>query len=308
VALNPDLAEAHFQLGALYLDLGFLDLALKHRRLYLAAARKAGRPDGSNADQFRAMLAQAGQETEQLADLVDDRLRAYDREAAGVRVLDRAMLANEKGLAGKALDSLMASDVSAFGATGMALELNLLLRTGRVREVRDWTTPEQLETLGGLYHWLRAQAFAASGDYALAAEECTRLGAAVVDRAAADPSGAGAREVTAGLAGRAVLDGFRGPLDRGGPLWEAFGQRELRSGLRRLVAALRREADALTLRGLLALEEGDAAAAAADFRLALRTWTSPDAVREGWGLDFNGRLAARQALAWMESVPPDDGR
>lgn len=308
VAINPDLAQPHFHLAGVYMELGFLDLAYKHQRAYLAAVRKAGPPVGARADEYQAALAQAAQETNQLADLLDDRERAYDREAAGVRVLDRAVLASEKGLAGKALDVLLASDISAFGANGMALELNLLLKTGRMKEVREWTTPEQLETLGGLYHWLRAQAFAAGGDYALAAEECTRLGAAVVDRAAADPSGAGAREVTAALAGRAVLDGFRGPLDRGRPLWEAFGQREFRSGLRRLVAALRREADALTLRGLLALEEGDAQAAAADFRLALRTWTSAEAVREGWGLDFNGRPAAQQALAWIESVPIDDGR
>jgi hypothetical protein len=87
-------------------------------------------------------------------------------------------------------------------------------------------------------------------------------------------------------------------------LWEAIRQADFRARLGQFVTAIRREADILTLRGLLALEEGDTAAAAADFRRALRVWTSPEADPEAPRIDFNGRLAARQALDWIESVPP----
>jgi hypothetical protein len=308
VALNANLAEAHFQLRSLYIELGFYDLALKHQRAFVAAVRKAGPSRDASADEFRAALAEAGRETDQIADLVDDRERAFDRESAGVRVLDRAILANDKGLAGKALDILLGSDISAFGAKGMALELELLVRTGRVQEVRDWTAEEHQGALGGLYHWMRAQAFAASGDYALAAEECTRLASALPDSSAPDPSGAGTREVTAALVGQAILDGYRLDGNRTGSVWEVFRRQDFDPRLRQFVAALRREADSLTLRGLLALEEGETEAAAADFRQAMRTWVSPQAVREGWGLDFNGRLAAQQTLTWIDSVPTADGR
>ena len=61
--------------------------------------------------------------------------------ATEMRVADRAALAMQKGLAGKARDLLLESDLAAFGPQGMELELELLLRTGRARDVRDWTDP-----------------------------------------------------------------------------------------------------------------------------------------------------------------------
>src|SRR5260370_69250 len=81
------------------------------------------------------------------------------REGAGLRWRDGAVVGGDEGLAGKARGILVGSDISAFGAAGMALELELLVRTGRAEEVRDWTAPEQEEAIGPVYQWLRLQAF-----------------------------------------------------------------------------------------------------------------------------------------------------
>ena len=66
--------------------------------------------------------------------------------------------------------------------------------TGRVKAVREWTTPELRADLGpSLYHWLRAQALAAGGDYALAQEELTRLASVGRPEGAAPPQQLAAR-------------------------------------------------------------------------------------------------------------------
>src|SRR5205085_86623 len=118
-----------------------------------------------------------------------------------------------------------------------------------------------------VYQWLRVQAFAADGDYALAREEAGRLVGVGLDPSTPERPGAGIREMTAGRVGLAVLDGFRGPPGHQiGPVWEAFRQADFRSRLGQFVGAARRQADTFTIRGLLALEEGDTAAAVADLR------------------------------------------
>src|SRR5262249_62361665 len=137
VALQPDLAKAHAYLAGLYQEMGgYLDLTLKH----LSAYEKLTRGGGGRG---RGPVPPSEEEVRRLAAEVAEREAAYAAEAPQLRLLDRAMLAFQKGLAGKARDLLLESDVSAFGAQGTAMELELLLRTGRVKEVRDWTTPEQ---------------------------------------------------------------------------------------------------------------------------------------------------------------------
>jgi tetratricopeptide (TPR) repeat protein len=300
VALNPDLARAHFQLAGLFAEMGFLDLAVQHQRDAVAAMRR-----GAAAADQRAGVIEAEAGLDRLVRVADEQEAVFARDAAGMRVYDRALLAKDLGLIGKARDILLGSDISAFGAAGLALELELLVRTGRVKEARDWTAAEHGEALGPLYEWLRVQAFAAGGDYALAREELGRLVGVGLDPSTPERPGAGIREVTAGRVGLAVLDGLPGPPGhRIGPVWQAFREADFRARLGQYVAAVRRQADTFAIRGLLALEEGDTESAVVDLRRALRIWTSADAVREGSGIDFNGRLAAQQALDWIESVPP----
>src|SRR5262249_3924524 len=156
------------------------------------------------------------------------------------RVLDRALLAFHKGLAGKARDLLLESDVAAFGAQGMLLELELLLRTGRAKEVRDWLSPEHKAALGAAsYHWLRAQALAASGGYALAEKECEQLTLDGRGRA-----GASAYQGMALLLGQAVLDEQPAVASWADVPRRALSQVKVHNGLADLANALSREANA----------------------------------------------------------------
>src|SRR5262249_49376401 len=175
VALQPDIAQAHLDLGGIYAELGYWDLVLQHRQAYVKLARQAGPPAGVSLADFRSQLAEREQDVDRLATAVAEQEAAFNATAPSLRVFDRADLARQRGLGGKARDILLQSDIAAFGSQGMALELQLLLETGRAKEVREWTDPGQKEVLGASYHWLRIQALAAEGDYALAEDECMQL-------------------------------------------------------------------------------------------------------------------------------------
>jgi hypothetical protein len=191
----------------------------------------------------------------------------------------------------------LASDISAFGAAGVAQELELLVRTGRPQEVLDWTAPEHREALGGRFHWLRAQAFAAVGDYLWAEEECVQLGVGPEDAGGTEP-----RAAMAGIVAQHLMNGQLAVRHVGLAAWSAFAEQAFWSRLGQLVTAIRRDADARALRGLLALEEGNIDVAAAQFRDAVAIWGSDSATAEGSGIDFNGRPLAAGGLAWIESV------
>jgi tetratricopeptide (TPR) repeat protein len=288
VTLAPNLAQAHLHLSRLYSNMGYLDLVLEHQKTYLELTQAA---PGSSEERDRLLEV-----NRRLAREVEKRRSEYTSSSAGRAVLDRAVLALSKGLAGQARDLLLESDVAAFGPRGMALELELLLRTGRAREVRDWTAPEQEATLGTPYHWLRAQALAATGDYALAEEECEELARSVV------PGGEAAetRQILEALAMRlaqAVLEGQPGEgavphLTRQVLVW-----RGLRVRLLSFTRSRSQWADATVLRGLLALEEGEVDEARRAFRQALAPWQDQ---KESRGrLEFNGRPAALGCLEWL---------
>src|SRR5947209_15857193 len=123
--------------------MGYWDLALDHLQTYRKLAHEAGPPAGTDAKDFRAQEAVYQEMADGLAAQLKDLNDAYTVQSAGLRVQDRAALAFGKHLAGKARDILLESDVSAFGRDGMAMELELLLGTGRAKDVADWTGPNQ---------------------------------------------------------------------------------------------------------------------------------------------------------------------
>jgi tetratricopeptide (TPR) repeat protein len=296
VTLKPDHAQAHRDLGGLYRQMGYLDLALAHLQTYVQLVHKGGAtPEGNAAEQLRFE-----QDVDRLAKQVKRRENEYVAVAQGLNVLDRAILAMRKQLAGKARDMLLESHLAAFGPRGMDLELRLLLATGRPRDVRDWLGPEHQPILGvPTYHWLRAQAQAALGEYALASEECSALGRSLTP-GESGREGIGLRERLALLVGQALLDG---PASEGGMtslMRRTVSRVDFPKRVRGLAQNLKREADVKVLQGMLALEQGDVGEAEAAFREALALWGSPAAAASGRGLDFNGRLAAQSCLEWLQ--------
>jgi hypothetical protein len=295
VSLQPDLARAHDLLAALYREMGYLDLQLIHLRTCQELARHAGPSAGTRTDSAREVQAAFEREVSDLGDEVARRESAYAAEAGKLKVADRALLAVTHGLAGKARDLLLASDVAFFGPKGMALELELLLRTGRARDAREWTNPEQKSSLGAAsYHWLRAQALAAVGQYALAEEECEQLGSL-----GDDPESSRPQQLMALLVGQAVLDQQPALVwwfDQPG---RALARSKFENRLAGLVTNLRRWANANVFRGLIALEQGNVEEAEVAFRLALDLWKDEATAASGGGLDFSARPVAQACLAWL---------
>jgi hypothetical protein len=295
LALRPDLEQAQLSLGWLYKEMGYLDLALHHLRLHQQLVHKAGPPPGVSAEQAHEAEARNEEQLSRLAADLEDRESTYAAESPRLREVDRAELALRKGLAGKARDLLLESDRSSFGRPGMALELQLLLRTGRARDVRSWTEPEQKDELGPeLYHWLRAQALAALGDYGAADGELSQLNAA-----GRTTEGTGFRELTALMVGEAILDQRPDTSSLGQLAWRAKRRVDFRGRVAGLGGSMRQEADATVVRGLLALEEGQVEEAVSAFRTALSYWRDATTAASGGGVDFASRPIAQEALRWL---------
>ena len=294
IALRPGLAQAHLSLGGLYREVGYLDLAEHHLRTYFTLAKMAGPPPGVDAASWDEAAASFEEELRALSRTVKERLQAHASEASGKRISTRASLAQQKGLAGLARDSLLDSDIAAFGPEGLALELELLLGTGRAEDVREWTDSQQKGSLGAAYHWLRAQAMASLGEYVEAREECDALASAL--EPGGNEGGAKSPEIIAGLVGWSVLDGMPACDGLAPFVRRATNRAEKLGRLAGFTRVFRQQADVWTLRGLLALEQGEMGEAEDAFRQALVLWEG------GRGLDFNGRPAAEGYLALLEAA------
>jgi len=293
VYLEPNSAQAHFSLAGLYQEMGYIDLALEHLRIYFKLVHEAGPSTGVSAEQFREQKMLDQNRLLQLAGAVEIRASAFAAESDGLRVRDRAFLALKKGLARRARDLLLESHVSAFGRKGMALELELLLSTGRAKEVGEWTDPEQRPALGTMYHWLRARAFAAAGDYAMAKDECVPLGSAHGWKQ-------GPRQLMARIIAQTVLDEQLAIPSLAHQVVRVLRHAEFQSGISAMAENLKQEANAGTLRGVLALEEGDVKEAKAAFDMAFAVWKES-------GLDFDARIIAQSCLQWLNATSAPAG-
>jgi hypothetical protein len=293
VALKPDLAQAHLHLAWLYRATGCLDLALEHLRTYVKLIHTSGPSGGDRDGPVRETEMRYEEQANQLAQMVRDREESYTAAAVRVRILDRALIALQNGLAGKARDILLETDYAAFGPEGMALELELLLRTGRSRDVLKWLGPEQEAALGAsASHSLRVRALTALGDYALAQEELTRA-------SGEQSRGLRFRDMMALMVGKGVLDASPAPESLPFRIWQTFLMTQVNNRVSVMAQNMRQEADLSVLGGLVALEEGDVDEAEVAFRLALAWWKDKAAAASGSGLDFRGRVIAQECLEWL---------
>jgi tetratricopeptide (TPR) repeat protein len=288
VTFNRRLASAHFALAQLYRRTGCLDLAAEHLQEFLDQSSRSG---GSAKDGELTRTL----ETE-LTDLKADvaaRKEEYAKQTARSSVSDRALAAVQLQLGGMARDLLLKSDVSAFGAQGVELELDLLLRTGRPHDVLQWTTPEVAGSLGAeKYHWALARAHLAVGDYEAADRD---LAAMAESDARPRPPEAVSEEVAA-VVGKSVLDGVprTGQLDQ--HVWQTLSTADLLNRVTEITRTLSRQANMTTLRGVVAMEAGNVPRAREAFADAL-TYSS------GGQFEFGGRRAAAAGLD-LTSPPP----
>jgi tetratricopeptide (TPR) repeat protein len=290
IELNPRLAQAHLELARLYRTIGCLDLAVHHLRVYRDLPPRWGGP--RKGDRFAEAIES---ELEQLTKLLDQRTRTFAAESARSSVGDRALLAVRLELGGMARDGLLKSDVGAFGAQGTELETDLLLRTGRPDDVLEFLTPEVSGSLGDLaFHWSRAQARLALGEYDEAEKE---LGEMVGPGGRLAPLSFVGEEV-AGLVGKSLLDEQPGGSQVQQLVWRALSRSDLQIRIADTGRKLGLQADITVLRGVVALEAGNVPRAREAFRAALAF--APNRWAVGGQLEFSGRRIAWDCLALVD--------
>jgi tetratricopeptide (TPR) repeat protein len=274
VRLKPDLAEAHADLATIYLEMNALDLALEHREHQLKSTRAAGPRPEEDAAAFGRRLKALEEDAARLGKEVRAKTNLFETRAFGKDVLDKAQIAESVGLPGAALDILLKSSYRAFGREGAALELQLLLSTGRTREVREWMEPEQAPHLGRAnYYWIQALLAAARGDYTQAGQDLRRVAPARVNLPLPYPlplillRDIPPRQAIALLAGQLVQEELAKQ-----PLVPRMGWKLFRQNVFELAATQRQLASLTVLGGLLALEQGESEEAARLLRRGIELW------------------------------------
>jgi tetratricopeptide (TPR) repeat protein len=215
VVADPDSAPAHDLLAGLFVERGYLDLALRHRAAQLRLARRAGPSAGEPTDQYADRVERLAAAVEQLEVRVMDaenRFLVHTHRAAG-DPLARAHTAVQLGLVARAQDVLIQSHPDLYGPAGVTLLLRLLVLTGQVEQARVLLDREELarnpatlgvfDLPGGVkdgrpwgyrllaYDWYDLCQAAGAGRYDRAARALGRLRAALDQNAAVVAPGLG---------------------------------------------------------------------------------------------------------------------
>jgi hypothetical protein len=218
--------------------------------------------------------------------------------------VERATMAGSLGMFGTALDILLKSDIAAFGARGLEMELQLLLHTGDVEKVKHWFNPEHRDLLGDTsYHWINAQMEAALGHYDRAEHAIKEMSS---NRGPGDKRIDPPGQLALMLGNILLFEASGGPLKRfPSPTASNFANKDLLSTQASLVLGLMdQEANSSVLRGALALEAGWNERAAAHFRRALAFWSTPAGAAVGGPQSHAVRRMARFFLDLLEEANP----
>jgi tetratricopeptide (TPR) repeat protein len=307
VRLKPGFAHAHERMAEFFQAMSYKDLALAHlRESYrhrLAASRAAARMPGESRVQAQKSLERLQKTIEALEKevrTVQDRF--LQSSSAKLRPLERATMAGNLGMFGMALDILLKSNIAAFGAGGLEMELQLLLHTGDVEKVKHWFNPEHHRLLGDSYYWIRAQMEAALGNYDEAVQALQEMSA----NRGSGGKGIGPPEQLALMLGNILLfEASGGPLKRfPAPTVSNFADKDLLSiQVSQVLDLMDKEAHSLVLQGALALEAGRNQRAAAYFRRALAFWSTPAGATFAAPQSQTGRRMARFFLNLLEDPP-----
>jgi tetratricopeptide (TPR) repeat protein len=270
--LQPGLIQAHYRLYELYRDMGYLDLASQQLRHVIRLAPAQGSDSSEN---------RMNQKVKELDAEIRKRQDKFENQATQASVLERAIRALDNGLAAKALDILLASDVAVFGIQGTRMELDLLLIVGRIEEAREWMGSSLEAELGSdNYHRLRVKLEAADGNYQACDEELAQMAAALDRRVP--------REMIGSRLGQILLEAPWQKQSVAKLLVNRLQTTELLEHLKVFGADIRQQAEAEMLRGALALERGDVSRAESFLRRALNI-----------GGDATERSAAQGMLDWL---------
>jgi tetratricopeptide (TPR) repeat protein len=302
IRLDPDSGDAHLLLSNLFRRAGFADLTLKHLGEAVRLTRRAGRRSGETEEEFKDRLQSAEKELAELERQVKDNRLKYELRSEKQRVLDRARIAMQLGLAQTALKVLLDSDVLEFGVEGARLEIDLLLRTGDCGGLRDQLTlkdPKESEKLAkelsdrlgvGVYERYRFLLATAEGDFKEADLFLVKVEKQVM------PDRDLLRQSIAAHVAKAIAD----QAPQGGPvaglLWPRLQQQQQLAMARHLANHLQMWATYETLRGILKLETGDVGGAKDHFQHVLFGDKKPKGAEAKTVIDFPGMPVAYRYL------------
>lgn len=296
---DPSLDLAHYSLAYVYSQMRLIDLEASHLRNGWKINQKRGAPPGAPAQRWQDRQAADDSRIRRAEGQVTSRLSAYATEKTGKSAIERARLALDMGLGKQALDELLASDISAFGAQGMALEVDMLLRLGRADEVIAWVNPDEHDGFlaTDLYHWFRVKAAASLGRYDEACQEAVSLTQ-------------GQTRLAFPLAPSLALAVTRDGLDRLAaaqtiPLsaYQLIPPSNLDSQITGMLRRWSLEANGFAILGLLALEQGNPVEGRRSLQDALIH--SPPVSSGAQALSFPARTLARQVLTLLEKSKGD---
>jgi hypothetical protein len=295
LVLRPDSPAAHGRLARIYRDHGSWDLALEHiEKLITISKAQAQSGSGEKSDADREAVAALEKERDGLAARVREREEQIGVGKENRRVLDLARDAYLMGLPRRALEILLKSDASEFGSEGVRLELDLLLWTGRVEDVRAWLDPGLEKRLGAsTYHEILACLAAATGNYREAGEEMSAVATALmqVPSRLPTPYTQASYDIVRALLAAPFVD-----ANPAGTTHQSLVRQGLLVEVQQIAGSLGREGNALVVGGLLALEAGEVERAEDLFNRALSRWNSGEPGGTAFGVDFAGRTVAQDGL------------
>jgi hypothetical protein len=291
VLLDPDHEPAHQELASMYQGLGYMDLTLKHLNERIRIMRERGPARHEKPEDYENLLKQLETNVDSLDTMVKRAQNDYEvGQVSRTSLRQKAELALSKGLGGQARDLLVQSLEVRIEPAAVPLELNLMVMTGAIEgetgirigldDVREESARlGQKPNLGRfgedrfalpLYEWLQVMVGAASGDYREAdqfLEPIVQL-REQVQREAAESARRTIRELTVHMFRIGLVQIHPTPMLLYRQYERAYLQDRLES-LQTIIDAPAQVADIFALRGILALEAGNNAHAAAQFRKAL---------------------------------------
>jgi len=334
LALNPDLEGAHLMLADYYGNRNYLDLAHKHSEKALRLSKQRGPLTGETVSStgkdgtYEKRIKDLEDKVARLQTSLQKQEDQYELQSATFKDDEqRALRAHQMGLADKALDIMKKTDeesIKKFKPASGVLYLRLLLETGQVKELTEGYD-KNFEKILGTYQFQRYRALIAMshGNYeeaerALAvytnllrdAVKKVPLAEGVVSAqekdilSVIDPLEVALREkkqtwearwFIAALAAKEVVDfnpQFGSPLSVYMSL-PRFAQQQQKIG--QYINYLHQFCEVYVVRGLLAMEVCDTAAAAEHFSRALKEWnTGWDGTTEGINpfRDYDNRESA----------------
>ena len=162
--LNADLVPAHLNLARLFHEMGYLDLALKH---YQTKHRKRLQEVGRQGNETQEVFDQTMRTLDTTASLllteVGERQNDMRSEHSTFESARQSSVKREdEGCWKRPSTSYWNRIMPFFGPSGLYMEMDLLLTTGKVAEVYQWLVPDHKTPLGDNHYFsLLAQLHAA---------------------------------------------------------------------------------------------------------------------------------------------------